>query len=207
MGGSRKWCPKCGKVHNVKVIPPDWDSFGRYGNGKQRNFYLDRGDEKIHFFKRNMQCLDTYDEWYSAEINYDDLIKLVDSRKLLSNEKEMHIKEINDLTVANRKLQLVKTSLENSEKIFQDGCQTRDEAIVILEKRISDRDRRLELLETLNKAQAKQIGKRNEEIESLKTALIDVSIEHEKQLGKLRELQNAIRVVMKHAEFEVEVDV
>ena len=78
---------------------------------------------------------------------------------------------------------------------LRDFNETKDDAIKELEKKDV-------LMTTLNTGQAKHLKENNELIEELKNSLIELTLEYEEKRGELRELTNALRVVMKHVETE-----
>ena len=173
-GGTKKYCPKCGEVHEVKVISPDWSVKTGWPEKTQRNFYLKRGDNKVQYFKRNMKCPETYHEWYSAEINYNDLLDLCNSKKKLTDEAV----ELNK-TIESQQKEI--GALKTTESILRDSMRSQEGILIIYEDEIEGFE---------------------DSIKAFKNSQIDLTLEYEQKSDELRELKNALQVIMKHVETE-----
>jgi len=172
MSGTWKWCPECKALHYVKVVPPDWRSI-HFGSVR-RNFNYSNCGDPIHFFKRKMKCMDCGTKWYSAEFKLTDLKDLIETNEGLRADVEL-MQE--DLDSQRKEIGSLKTSLS----IAVDGNKSRDGIIETLKSRIESYSKTIELF---------------------KDSQIELTLEYEEKRGELRELKDALKVIMKHVETE-----
>ena len=88
--GTRKFCPTCGKLTNVKVIPAGSHIFF---NTKARNWW--RSNEKVldfkkfHYFARRLKCLNCNTEWNTCELDMADFNQLLEEASRLTTLNEI----------------------------------------------------------------------------------------------------------------------
>jgi len=87
--GTRKFCPTCGKLTNVKVIPTSSETFF---NSKDRNWWKSNekvlGEQKIHYFARRLRCNNCNSKWTSVEFPLRNFNELMNEAARLAESSE-----------------------------------------------------------------------------------------------------------------------
>ena len=104
-GGTKKWCPDCGKITVCRAVNPS--ELG-YESG-QRWYKTDHTD--IRWFRRGLICNECEAEWLTAEIQEDFLDELIQLREALKDIKVNAEQYIEDSKKASTTLKKLSKSL------------------------------------------------------------------------------------------------